>query len=67
MERTMLIFSFKGVQEDMILLHSFKVMGCHLTNLDSIFRQPFLSTWERFARTLEAKIMICPNRLLDSD
>ncbi len=63
----MLIFSFKGVQEDMILLHSFKAMGCHLTNPDSSFRQPVLTTWERFARTLEAKIMIRPNRLLDGD
>ncbi len=30
----MLIFSFKGVQEDMILLYSFKAIGCHLVSLD---------------------------------
>jgi hypothetical protein len=34
MKRIMLIFSFKGVQEDMILLHSFKAIGCHLASPD---------------------------------
>jgi hypothetical protein len=34
MERIMLIFSFKGVQEDVILLHSFMVIGGHLTSPD---------------------------------
>jgi hypothetical protein len=34
MERFMLIFSFIGVQEDMVLLHSIKVIGCHLVSLD---------------------------------
>jgi hypothetical protein len=41
MERIMLIFSFKGVQEDMILLHSFKAIGCHLTNPDCKLRSSF--------------------------
>jgi len=38
MERIMLIFSFKGVREDMILLRSFMAMGYHLTNPDCSFR-----------------------------
>lgn len=30
MEQIKLIFSFKGVQEDNVLLHSFKAGGCFL-------------------------------------